>query len=379
MAATYRAGIIGRTGKGDYGHALDIAFHGIKNIECVAVADEDPEGLLQAGERIGVERLYADFREMLEKEQLDLVSVGPRWANCHAEMVIACAEARVRGILCEKPLCSTLAEADAMIEACERNGVRMAVAHRRANPYEQHGKKLLEEGVIGDLQVLRGHGKADRRAGGMDLMVLGTHMMDSMHFFAGADVAWAHGHVTQDGREVTFADSYEEADGAGLVAGNGVAAYYAFENGVTAHYESYPGERSGARWFGFEVYGTKGIISLRNSPAGEMYLYPHGLWIPGEEDGKWERIWLEEWEKRADGQTRDGGERTRLSNKMIVEELIQAIEEDRDVIACSSGRDARAALEMIMAVHESQRLGTRVSFPLENRENPYKVWGQSQG
>lgn len=377
MTTTYRAGIIGRTGRGDYGHALDLAFHGIENITCIAVADEDPEGLRRAGERIGVQKMYADYRDMLDKEELDLVSVGPRWADCHAEMVIACAEAKVRGIFCEKPLSRTLAEADAMIAACERNGVRMAVAHRRANPYEQHAKKLLDEGAIGDLQVLRGHGKADRRAGGMDLMVLGTHMMDSMRYFAGSDVLWAHGHVTQDGREVRAEDSYEEAEGVGLLAGNGVAAYYAFANGVTAHYESYPGERGGSRWFGFEVYGTKGIISLRNSPDGEMYLYPHGLWIPGEEDGKWERIWLEEWEKRPDGQKREGGERIRLSNKMIVEELLQAIAEDRDLVTYSSGRDARAALEMIMAVHESQRLGTRVPFPLENRENPYEVWNNS--
>ena len=63
-----------------------------------------------------------------------------------------------------------------------------------------------------------------------------------------------------------------------------------------------------------------------------------------------------------------------LSNKMIVKELLQAIEEDRDVVSVSSGADARAALEMIMAVHESQRLKTRVSFPLKNRENPYEIW-----
>ena len=49
------------------------------------------------------------------------------------------------------------------------------------------------------------------------------------------------------------------------------------------------------------------------------------------------------------------------SNLIIVRELIQAIEEDRPVRACSNGEDGRAALEMIMAVHESQRLGTRVS------------------
>ena len=115
------------------------------------------------------------------------------------------------------------------------------------------------------------------------------------------------------------------------------------------------------------MYGSEGIISLRNSPKGETYIYPYGTWIPGEEIGKWERVLLEEWENAPDGDMQ-------RSNRMIVEELIQAIEEDCDVRNCSSGRDARAALEMIMAVHESQRLGTRVSFPLENRENPYEVW-----
>ena len=85
-----------------------------------------------------------------------------------------------------------------------------------------------------------------------------------------------------------------------------------------------------------------------------MYLYPHGLWIPGELE--WERILLDEWEKRPDGTTRSDQEQMHLSNLMIVKELIQAIEEDRDVVAVSSGADAHAALEMIMAVHESQRL-----------------------
>lgn len=180
MKTTYRAGVIGRTGKGDYGHGLDVAFQipsdSIEgsDVQIVSIADSDPDGLQAAGERIGVEKRYLDYHEMLEKEHLDLVSVGPRWIDCHAEMVIACANAGVKGILCEKPFARTLAEADAMMEACDRNGVKIAVAHRRACAYEQHAKKLVDEGAIGEIQVLRGHGKADHRAGAMDLMVLGT-------------------------------------------------------------------------------------------------------------------------------------------------------------------------------------------------------------
>ncbi len=44
------------------------------------------------------------------------------------------------------------------------------------------------------------------------------------------------------------------------------------------------------------------------------------------------------------------------------------------MVEASSGKDARVALEMVMAVHESHRLKGRVEFPLANRENPYEVW-----
>ena len=49
-------------------------------------------------------------------------------------------------------------------------------------------------------------------------------------------------------------------------------------------------------------------------------------------------------------------------------------ERTRPIRSVSSGADSRATLEMIMAVHESNRLGTRVPFPLANRGNPYATW-----
>ena len=378
MDTSYRAGVIGQTGGGDYGHGLDIVFSDLDSVEVVAVADSDPEGLKAAGERIGVEGLYSDYHEMLEKENLDLVSVGPRWVGAHAEMVIACAEEKVKGIFCEKPFARTLAEADAMLAACKRNGVRVAVAHRRANAYEQHAKKLVDEGAIGRVVTMRARGKGDHRSGGQDLAILGTHMMDSMRYFAGADVDWAYGHVTKDGREVTLSDAHEGTEEIGLIAGDSLSAYYVFKNGINAHFESYPcpssGNHSSSRWFGFEVYGTEGILSLRNSPGGELMIYPHGMWIPGEEDSVWERVQLDDWDRKPDGEVRTGNERMHLSNIMIATELIEAIEAGREVVAASSGYDARAALEMIMAVHESGRLKSRVYFPLQNRENPYETW-----
>ena len=383
MSASYRAGIIGRTGRGNYGHSLDVAFQGLPNVKVVAVADPDEEGRAAAAQRTGALHSYADYREMLAQMDLDLVGVCPRWVDEHAEMVIACAEAGVKGIFCEKPFARSLAEADAMLDACERHNTKLAVAHRRANPYELHAKKLIGEGLIGTVQMIRRHGKADRRAGAMDLIVLGTHLLDDIRFFAGSDVLWAHAHVTQDGREVTLADIHDGDEGVGPIAGNGLAAYYVFHNGVTAHLDSYRSDDADTRervnWLGLEIHGSAGILSLRTAPLGELYHYPYRLWLPGERDGSWERITLPEWDLNADGQPRSATEKFQLNNRLFVEELIQAIEEDRQVTSVTNGQDARAVLEMIMAIHESQRLRARVYFPLENRENPYTVWRREEG
>ena len=370
MSAKYKAAIIGHTGQGDYGHGLDVVYVDMPDVEVVAVADPDPRGLAAASERLGGAKKYADYREMLATEALDLVNVCPRVVTPHAEMVIAAAESGAMGVFCEKPIAASLAEADAMLAVCEQHNVKVAVAHRRANPYEQHGKKLVEAGEIGTLQVLRGRGKWDHRAGAEDLAVLGPHMMDSMRYFAGADVAWAHAHIMQDGSEITIDDVRDGNEGIGPIAGNSLAAYYVFTNGISAHFESQPGDTAAkvnSRWFGFEAHGTEGVISLRNSPNGEMYIHRHGMFIP---DGQvqWERVLIDEWEAIPE---RD---RTHHSNVLIARELIEAIEQDRDVVEASSGKDALAALEMVMAVHESQRVRGRVAFPLANRENPYEVW-----
>jgi len=376
MASVLRVGIVGATGYGNYGHHLDTAYDGLSNVEVVAVADPDADGREAAAARTGAQSLYSDYREMLRAENLDLVNVCPRNLTDHAEMVIAAAEVGVRGIMCEKPMAPTMAHADAMLDACQRAGTRMAVAHRRANAYERHGKQLVDEGLIGDVRIIRAHGKADHRSGGQDLMVLGTHMMDSIRYFAGADPVWAFGHVTQDGRDVTSADIRQGDEGIGLIAGNGVQSYYTFANGITATFESVPGYPISdltATWLGFEVYGTEGVMSLRSSPSGELYVYPHGQWTP-EDSHAWERVSIDEWDNHPDGSVRSDQERMLLSNTLIAEELVLAVNEDRDVEAVSNGHDGRAALEMIMAVHESQRLQTRVEFPLRNRDNPYDTW-----
>ena len=106
---TYRAGVIGHTGRGNYGHSLDIVYLGMEEIELVAVADADADGLAAAGERLNVDpaNRYQDYHRMLAEEKLDIVSVAVRWLDQHHDMVVAAAAAGVRGIFCEKPFART--------------------------------------------------------------------------------------------------------------------------------------------------------------------------------------------------------------------------------------------------------------------------------
>src|SRR5262249_16453484 len=129
MPKTYRVAVIGRTGKGNYGHGLDVVWLGQDNVEIVAVADEDEKGRAAAAERLKIKTTYADYRQMLDKEKPHIVSVADRFLDGHRDMVVACAQAGA-GIFLEKPFCRTLAEADEMVTACERHHVKLAIAHQ---------------------------------------------------------------------------------------------------------------------------------------------------------------------------------------------------------------------------------------------------------
>ena len=97
-------------------------------MELVAGADLATDRLQDFKQRWSVNDLYTDYRQMLAQEQLDIVSVTTRPEE-RAEIVIAIAESGgVKAIYATKPMCVSLAEADAMIEACRQHGVILAIA-----------------------------------------------------------------------------------------------------------------------------------------------------------------------------------------------------------------------------------------------------------
>ena len=367
MTRKYRAGIIGRTGRGNYGHGLDQVYLMMDEIEIVAVADDDPEGLKEAGNRMDVSKLYSDYREMLLAEQFDIVSVSPRWVAPHLDMVLAVAEAGAC-IFLEKPIAPTLREADAMIEACKKAGVTMGIAHQgRMHVSVHYGKKLLEEGKIGTVLSAQMRGKEDARGGGEDLMVLGTHSFDTLRFLLGSNPEWVFAHVSMsDGRPVTKEDAVEGPEELGLIAGDHIHALYGFENGVTATFESRRNQGEFGGRHGLQILGSKGIMSVYDA-SQQVRIYGASFWRP-DVSHPVHNVTSEAIASLPENQSQNLNDLQMVANVAIVREILQAREEGRQPI--NSAHDGRWALEMIHGIYASHLQGQRITLPLANRNHP---------
>src|SRR5215471_8364747 len=284
----YRAAVIGHTGRGDYGHGWDTAWNGFDSVEVVAVADPDDGGRQAAMRRCGAARGYRDYREMLSKERPDVVSIGPRWTDQRRDMVMAACRAGAH-ILTEKPFAASLEDADVMVEAVEKNNVKVQVGHQmRMAPSVRHVRDLIRSGAIGAIQEVRGRGKEDKRAGGEDLMVLGVHIFDVMRMILG-DPRWAFGHVTQAGQGIRRSDVRQASEPIGPVAGDQVAAMFVFDNGVHGYFGSKASSLTDPKRFGYYFYGSAGVIYLPNGLESEPYILRTASWMPDEKH-RWEKI-----------------------------------------------------------------------------------------
>ncbi len=181
-----RAGVIGCGLGANHGYA----YVNAPEFEIVAVCDLKPDVLNNFFERSrvtrGSVREYTDYHAMLEKENLDVVSVATP-DDYHTNPVCDASDAGVKGVFCEKPLTINLNAADRIIKTVERNGTKMSVDHTRSwLPLYQAVRKAVREGEIGGLTRIVAH------MGGRRSMLFrnGTHLIDGVCYFADVDPVW---------------------------------------------------------------------------------------------------------------------------------------------------------------------------------------------
>ncbi len=358
-AKRYRAAIIGHTGAGDYGHGLDVVFNGRENIDVVAVADPDDTGRAKAKQRARAQRDYRDYREMLAKEKPNLVSVAMRWSDSHCAICKAALETGAH-VYSEKPFTTTLAEADELIALAEKKNLKIAVAHQmHLAPIVQALKRKLADGIIGDLLQLRAHGKQDNRAGGEDMVVLGTHLFDLMRLFAG-DPLWCTAQVLHRGREATTSDARAAGEKIGPVLGDEIEAQVGFPKGVHGTFTSRARSRETAGHWGIEFVGSKGAARILADIVPRVFIRSPISWSDSGAKAEWTPML---WDKPVDFKPGVEG-----ANARMLDDLLSSIETDRKP-ACSAS-DATAAIEMVMAVYQAGLTQQRVTFPLKQRNHP---------
>ncbi|MFW5714668.1 MAG: Gfo/Idh/MocA family protein, partial [Brevefilum sp.] len=138
-------GIIGAGSISRYRHLPETALH--PDAEVGAICDV----VESRAEEIAREyrcKAYTDYRQLIQDPDLDAVIVAAT-NTTHAEMTIAALESG-KHVMCEKPMATSLEDARAMIEAAEKSGKQLMIAHnQRLEPANQKAKEILQSGKLG--------------------------------------------------------------------------------------------------------------------------------------------------------------------------------------------------------------------------------------
>ena len=176
----------------------DCIAHSVKMLpdeaEVVAVASPTPGNAESFAKRHGIPGCYVDYREMLHDPRVEMIHISaPNYV--HARMTVDAARAG-KHVVCEKPLCVTLEEADEMIDACHKAGVLLMYAEELFfAPKYVKAKQMADEGAFGRIHLVKQGEKhngphADwfwdvKQSGGGALMDLGCHGIAFCWWFLG--------------------------------------------------------------------------------------------------------------------------------------------------------------------------------------------------
>jgi predicted dehydrogenase len=217
----------------------------VEGTEMVAACDVVPEKLKTFCERWNVPRSYTDFRELIDTEKPDILSITTR-PEQHAEAMIYGAEHGVKGMYAEKPLCCTLVEADAINEAFERNGVMLEFGPMRRNwaVYRQ-ARQIATSGELGAVKSVLGFSGNS----------IGGHFLDTLLYLLGDPEPV----VSIRGTLGELHPPEGDTSNMRFVRDTGIlSAFVEFENGTTLHAAA-----TGASGE-YELICEGGIIRIQN-------------------------------------------------------------------------------------------------------------------
>lgn len=346
------------------GFISDIHFESylrfIPEAEVVAVYARNSEKVKSFAEKHGIPSWYTDIDAIINESGCDIVDIClPNYL--HAEVTLKAAKAG-KHIIIEKPLAVTLEEADLMIDACKKAGVKLMYAEELCfAPKYERVRQMVKEGAIGDIYMLKQSEKHSgphsdwfydvNLAGGGVLMDMGCHAMEWFRWMLGNSKALS---VYASMSTVLHKGKTKGEDNSVVII--------EFENGVTA-----VAENSWAKHGGMddrsEVHGTGGVVYADLFMGNSAISYSkHGYGYAMEKADTtigWSFTVFEE-----------------VFNQGYPHELkhfVDCVRNDKQPLV--TGEDGRVVLEIIYAAYASAGQGKKIMLPFNaNVKKPIDLW-----
>ena len=353
-----KVGIIGSQFEADI-HAASFQIMP-EEAEVVAVASPTPGHPEALAQKYGIPRVFHDYRKLLDEDDIEMVTIAaPNYL--HARLTVEVANAG-KHVVCEKPLCMTLEEADEMIDVCRRQGVLLLYAEELFfTPKYVQAKKMADEGAFGKVYLVKQSEKHSgphaawfwdvRRSGGGVTFDMGCHAFEFFRWMLGKPPV-----------ESVYADMGTYVHREKTAGDDNSLIIVKFDGGVTGL-----AEESWAKPGGMddcaEVHGSEGVAYadllqgnsiLTYSKKGPTYAVEKASTTAGWSFTIFEEIW-------------------NYGFPQEFEHFVDCVRNDKPPL--EAGEDGRAVLEMVFAAYESAREGRRIALPFPtDAEAPIELW-----
>ena len=295
-------------------------------VNLVAGVDRDAKRLEAFRDRYGIASVYTDAEEMLRHERPDIVAVATNTKG-RADLVCLAVTYGARGILTDKPMCHTLAEADRMVKTCSEAGVPLSCgAITTTHPSFARAKELIRTGTLGEIQSAEAAGPFAQH--------------QNWTYFLESPPTWVSG-VGDLPRRGQGTDEFNGPGGSDEFTGQGIMVT---TDGMVVHF------RKGAP--GVRLSGTTGEIQFSYGKGWQIWQQTDVA------DGTRQQVempWPEPQFVPPYGAI--------YSLNDVIDSMESRLEEPKN-----SGRRVAMALEVEIALKQSSaREGARIGLPLADR------------
>ncbi len=358
-----RAIRIGLVGSGFVSGMHAEALARVPGAEVLAVASPTEGHARSFAEQHGIPHWFTDDAEMLEMDEIDMIVIGT--PNClHAQATVAAAKAG-KHVLCEKPLCMNLAEADRMIDSCRSAGVKLMYAEDLCfAPKYVRLKQLVDEGALGRVHHLKHaekHGGPESawffdagRSGGGVAMDMGCHSIEFCRWMLGKPRV----------RQV-YAEMNSHLHGDKGICEDECVIILNFEGGATAVIEVSWSTIGGMEDIA-EVYGSEGVAHADLVTGNAIRTYSNRGYDYAVEGATSTKGWSfamfdENWH---------------YGYPQEMAHFVECVREDQQPL--ETGEDGRVVLEILLAAYHSAAEGRKIDIPFAtDAARPIDLWRSS--